>query len=64
VISDRTQNIFEYLCAVLRDGLATPKDVRRFIAALRGLSSSEEAFLDTAFMESPSCALDGDRSKE
>jgi hypothetical protein len=53
VISDRTQNIFEYLCAVLRDGLASPKDVRRFIADLRGLSSSEAAFLDTAFIDEP-----------
>ncbi len=53
MISDRTQNIFEYLCAVLRDGLASPKDVRRFIADLRGLTSSEEAFLDTAFIDEP-----------
>ncbi|MHC4252022.1 MAG: hypothetical protein ACYS9X_23125 [Planctomycetota bacterium] len=51
MVSERTRNIFEYLCAVLRDGLASPGDVRRFIGDLRELSEKEMAFLEGAFME-------------
>ena len=51
MVSERTRNIFEYLCAVLNDGLASLEDVRDFIGGLRELSRNEMAFLEGAFLQ-------------
>jgi hypothetical protein len=64
MISERTRNIFEYLCAVLRDGLASPEDVMKFVGKLRDLSRNEASFLEGAFMTDPFVVLDGDTSTE
>ncbi|MHC5057171.1 MAG: hypothetical protein ACYTKD_21040 [Planctomycetota bacterium] len=58
MVSERTRNIFEYLCAVLNDGLASLEDVRKFIGGLRDLSDNEALFLEGAFMEDPFRTLD------
>jgi len=53
MVSERTRNIFEYLCAVLHDGLADLDDIRKFIGGLRDLSDDEALFLEGAFMQDP-----------
>ena len=53
MVSERTRNIFEYLCAVLNDGLADLDDVRRFIGGLKDLSDNEALFLEGAFTADP-----------
>jgi len=63
MVSERTRNIFEYLCAVLKDGLADLDDVRRFIDGLRDLSDDEALFLEGAFMQDPFRAHEEDASK-
>ena len=59
MVSQRTRNVFEYLCTVLGEGLASVEDVRKFIRELRELSDGEIAFLETALLESPFLSLDG-----
>jgi len=63
MVSERTRNIFEYLCAVLNDGLADLDDVRKFIHGLRDLSDDEALFLEGAFMADPFRAHEEDASK-
>ena len=58
MVSERTQNIFEYLCAVLNDGLADLDEIKKFIGGLRDLSDDEALFLEGAFMQDPFRALD------
>jgi len=53
MVSERTRNIFEYLCAVLNDGLASMDDIRAFISNLEELSDGEAQFLQGAFMKMP-----------
>ena len=64
MVSERTRNIFEYLCAVLNDGLASLEDVRNFIGGLRDLADNEALFLEGAFMEDPFLALDEEATTE
>ncbi len=48
MVTERTRNIFDYLCRILEDGLATIEDVRRFIGNFEDLSEGEVSFLDNA----------------
>ena len=58
MVSERTRNIFEYLCAVLNDGLANLDDVKNFIATLRDIPRDDALFLEGAFVLDPFRAFD------